>query len=138
LARRDLGQGDDMFGALRRLANPFTRTALVAFAWSHRRTIRRWGRSFWNELRSPERIEPSRLLLIGKVLWAITSDDRLAHSRQLRHVRLDGSTLVVDATHGWKGSARLVDELASIEGITAITDTRGRPLQGSIETTGTA
>lgn len=127
-----------MFGALRRFANPFTRTAMVAFAWSHRRTIRRWGRSFWNELRSPGRIDPSRLMLMGKVLWAITSDDRLAQSRQLRHVRLDGSTLVVDATRGWKGSARLVDELSSIEGITAITDTRGRPLEGSIETTASA
>jgi hypothetical protein len=127
-----------MFGALSRLANPFTRTAMIAFAWSHRRTIRRWGRSFWNELSSPGRIEPSRLMLMGKVLWAITSDDRLAQSRQLKHVRLDGSTLVVDATHGWKGSARLVDELSRIDGITAITDTRGRPLQGSIETTASA
>ncbi len=124
-----------MFAALRRFANPFTRTALIAFAWSHRRTIRRWGHSFWNELRSPRRIDPSRLMLMGKVLWAITSDDRLAQSRQLKHVRLDGSTLVVDATRGWKGSARLVDELSGIEGLTAITDSRGRPLEGSIETT---
>lgn len=127
-----------MFRALRALANPFTRTAMIAFAWSHRRTIRRWGRSFWNELRSPHRIDPSRLMLMGKVLWAITSDDRLAQSRQLKHVRLDGSTLIVDATHGWKGSARLVDVLGGIEGITAITDTRGRPLEGSIETTSAA
>jgi len=122
-----------MFRALGRVANPFTRTALIAFAWSHRRTIRRWGQSFWNELRSPQRIDPSRLVLIGKVLWAITSDDRLAQSRQLKHVRLDGSTLVVEATNGWKGSTRLVDELGDIEGITAITDTKGRPLVGSID-----
>ncbi len=127
-----------MFRLLRGLANPFTRTAMIAFAWSHRRTIRRWGRSFWNELRSPNRIDPSRLMLMGKVLWAITSDDKLAQSRQLKHVRLDGSTLVVDAAHGWQGSARLVDELGGIEGITAITDARGRPLEGSIRTTGTA
>ncbi len=127
-----------MFRALRTLANPFTRTAMIAFAWSHRRTVLRWGRSFWNELRSPQRIDPSRLLLMGKILWAITSDDRLSQSRQLKHVRLDGSTLVVDASRGWKGSSRLVDELGGIDGITAITDTRGRPLQGSIETTGAA
>jgi hypothetical protein len=124
-----------MLRALGRFANPFTRTAMVALAWSHRRTIRRWGRSFWTELSAPGRIDPSRLMLMGKVLWAITSDDGLAQSRHLRHVRLDGSTLVIDATRGWKGSARLVDELGSIEGITAITDTRGRPLEGSIGTT---
>lgn len=107
---------------------------MIAFAWSHRRTIRRWGRSFWNELRAPHRIDPSRLMLMGKVLWAITSDDMLAQSGQLKHVRLDDSTLVVDATHGWNQSARLVDKLGSIEGITAITDANGRPLEGSIET----
>ena len=111
---------------------------MIAFAWSHRHTIRRWGGSFWHELRSPSRVDPSRLALMGKVLWAITSDDRLAKSRQLKQVRLDGSTLVVDSAHGWTGSARLVDELGGIEGITAITDSRGRRLEGSIATTSVA
>lgn len=97
----------------------------------------RWGRSFWNELRSPRRIDPDRLMLMGKVLRAITSDDRLAKSNQLRPVRLDGSTLVVDAKRGWKGSARLVDELGDIAGITAITDANGRQLKAAIETTST-
>ena len=120
---------------LRTMVNPFTRAAMVAFAWSHRRTIMRWGRSFWNELRRPGWIDPDRLVLIGKVLWAITSDDRLSHAKQLRQVRLEGSTLVVDATRGWKGTARLVDELSGIEGITAITDTRGKRLEGTIPTT---
>ena len=111
---------------------------MIAFAWSHRHTILRWGGSFWHELRSPSRIDPSRLALMSKVLWAITSDERLAKSHQLKHVRLDGSTLVVDAAHGWTGSARLVDELGGIAGITAITDARGRRLTGSIATTGAA
>ena len=124
-----------MFRALRGLANPFTRTAMLALAWSHRHSILRWGRSFWNELRSPRHIDPSRLVLMARVLWAITNDDRLAKSYQLRQVRLDGSTLVVDAKRGWKGSARLVDELGGIAGITAITDASGRPLEASIETT---
>lgn len=121
-----------MFRTMRSLATPFTRTALLAFAWSHRYTIMRWGRSLWNELRRPGRIDPGRLTLIGKVLWAITSDDRLARSRKLRHVRLEGSTLVIDASPGWTGTARLVDELSGIDGITAITDTKGAPLHGSI------
>lgn len=126
-----------MLRTVRTLANPFTRTAMLAFAWTHRHTILRWGRSFWNELRQPGWIDPGRLALIGRVLWTITRDDRLAHSRQLRHVSLDGTTLVVDATPGWRGTARLVDELADVPGIVAITDTHGNVLAGTIATTAT-
>jgi hypothetical protein len=124
-----------MIRALRTMANPFTRTALIAFAWSNRHTIMRWGRSLSSELRQPGRIEPGRLMLIGKVLWAVTRDDQLAHSRKLRHVTLAGSTVVVDAAPGWMGSARLVDRLSQIDGITAVTDIRGTPLTGSIPAT---
>lgn len=124
-----------MFRALRTIANPFTRTAIIAFVWTHRRTILRWGRSFWNELRQPGRIDPKRLTLIGQVLWTITRDERLARARQLRQIRLDGTTLVVDASPGWNGTARLVDELSEVRGVTAITDARGTPLSGTIPTT---
>lgn len=120
---------------MRMFANPFTRTAVIAFVWSHRRTINRWGRSFLGELRRPGRIEPKRLSLIGQVLWMITRDERLANARQLRHVRLDGSVLVVDTSSGWSGTARLVDGLSGIAGISSITDSKGRALQGSIPTT---
>jgi len=123
-----------MLGRFRSIANPFTRAAILAFAWSHRRTIMRWGRSFWNELRRPEPIDRHRLTLIGRVLWAITRDHQLATARQLRHVTLEGSTLRVDAPPGWWGRARLVDEVSDIEGITAVTDYKGRPLEGSINT----
>lgn len=124
-----------MFRTVRSIANPFTRTAILAFAWAHRRTIMRWGRSFWHELKRPGRISPTRLTLIGRVLWAITRDDQLAHARQLRDVRLDGTNLVIDTAPGWKGAARLVDELGEIPGITAITDANGNVLAGTIPTT---
>ena len=110
---------------------------MLAFAWAHRHTILRWGRSLWNELRAPRQIDPARLMLIGKVLWAITREEQLAQARQLRLVRLDGTNLVVDATPGWKGTARLVDELGQIDGISAIVDTHGRPLPGTVPTTAT-
>lgn len=115
--------------------NPFTRTAVLAFAWSHRRTILRWGRSLYAELRRPGRIEPRRLQLIARVLWAITSDDELAKARQLREVRLDGNVLVLDTTPGWKRTARLVDELDDIPGIARIVDQHGNLLAGTITTT---
>ena len=127
-----------MLRALTKVANPFTRTAIIAFVWTHRRTILRWGRSFWTELRRPGMIEPARVTLIGRVLWTITRNDDLAKARQLRHVQLDGTTLIVDTTPGWRGTARLVDELDDVPGITAITDAKGRVLAGTIATTARA
>jgi hypothetical protein len=115
--------------------NPFTRTAIIAFVWTHRRSIMRWGRSFWNELRQPGRISPTRLTLIGRVLWTITREEQLAQARQLKHVRLVGTTLVIDSAPGWRGTARLVDELGDIPGITSITDAKGNVLAGTIPTT---
>jgi hypothetical protein len=123
-----------MFRTLRTVMNPVSRTALIAFAWTHRRTIMRWGRSFWSELTRPGRIDPSRLSTISKVLWAITRDDELAKARQLRQIRLDGDELVIDASSRWRGRARLVDRLKSVEGIARIVDIDGRVIPGSIQT----
>ncbi|MEO6571889.1 MAG: hypothetical protein ABIO83_10115 [Ilumatobacteraceae bacterium] len=124
-----------MFRGITRLVNPFTRTAMVAFAWSHRRSVMRWGRSLYTELRRPGRIEPRRVQQIARVLWNITSDDELANARQLREVRLDGDVLVVDAASGWKRTAKLVDALSDVPGITRIVDQQGKVLAGSIDTT---
>ena len=124
-----------MFRRLTMLFNPFTRTAVLAFAWSHRRTIMRWGRSLYTELRRPGRIEPKRLQTIGKVLWEITNNEELAGARQLREVRLDGDRVVVDASPGWKRTARLVDLLQGIDGVSGVVDTGGRPLRGTVEAT---
>lgn len=115
-----------------RIANPFTRSAVLLFAWTHRRKILRWGRSLWAELRRPGRIEPRRLQQIARVLWAITRDDTLADAKQLRDVRLEGDVLVVDVAHGWKRTAHLIDVLDDVPGITAVNDARGRPLAGHL------
>lgn len=116
------------------LFNPFTRTAVLAFAWTHRHTILRWGRSLYSELRRPGRIEPRRLQLIARVLWVITGNDEFAKARQLREVRLDGDVLVLDTTPGWKRTARLVDELDDIPGIVRIVDQHRQVLAGTIAT----
>ena len=121
-----------MFRMARRLTNPLTRSAVLLFAWQHRRAITRWGRSLWTELRGRGRIEPRRLQQIGRVLWAITRDDTLAEAKELRDVRLDGDVLSVDVSPGWKRTSRLVDALDGIPGIVAITDRHGQALTGSI------
>lgn len=117
---------------LTKALNPFTRTALITFAWTHRHSILRWGRSLSSELRRPGRIAPRRLQQIGRVLWTITRDDALSGAKQLRQVRLEGDVLIIDAQRGWTGQARLVDALSDIPGITGITDPSGRSLVGTI------
>lgn len=124
-----------MFRMARRLANPFTRTAILAFAWTHRHQIMRWGRSLWTELKRPGRIEPRRLQQIGRVLWTITRDETLSDARELREVRLEGDVLIVDTAPGWKRTSRLVDALDKVPGIIAINDARGQRLAGSINAT---
>lgn len=121
-----------MFRRARRLSSPFTRSAVLLFAWQHRRAIMRWGRSLWTELHGRGRINPRRLGQIGRVLWAITRDDTLAEAKELRDVRLDGDVLLVDVKPGWKRTPRLVDALDGIPGIAAITDQHGRALTGSV------
>jgi hypothetical protein len=118
--------------------NPFNRLAVAAFVWTHRRSILRWGRSFWAELRAPHRIEPQRLALIARVLWAITRDDRLAKARQLKRVSLDGDVVIVDASPRWSQRHRLVDVLSDVPGVSAVVDARGRRLAGSIDVTPSA
>lgn len=124
-----------MIGRILRLANPLNRAVILGFVWSHRRSIMRWGRSFWNELRSADRIEPGRLALMWKVLWAVTGDDELAKARQLRSLRLDGDVVVVDASRGWRGRSRLVDRLQEVDGVSRVVDVDGDQFAATIETT---
>lgn len=126
-----------MFRRLGLLVNPFTRTAVLAFAWSHRRAVMRWGRSLWTELRRPGGVEAERLQQIAKVLWAITGKETLSRSKQLREVRLEGNVLVVDVAPGWKRTGELVDVLADVPGIVRIVDRHGTVLAGTIPATAT-
>lgn len=124
-----------MIGRLLRTASPINRYAIIAFLMRHRRSILRWGRSLWIELRRPGPIAPSRVATIGRLLWTITRDDDLAHAKQLKSVELDGDTAVVDVAPGWVGTSRLVDRIAAVEGVHRVVDRSGNPLGGSITTT---
>ena len=124
-----------MVSRLFRFANPLNRATMAGFIWSHRRSIMRWGRSFWHEVKSPSRIDPGRLALMWRVLWTITRDDQLGKAKQLRSVRLDGDTVIVDAASRWKGRSRLVDRLQRVEGVSRVVDVQGDHLPGTIDTT---
>lgn len=122
-----------MFRLARRLTNPFTRTAVLAFAWTHRHEILRWGRSLWAELTRPGRIEPARLATIAQVLWKVTSDESLSRSKKLRGVRLDGDVLVLDTARGWRGTPVLVSRLHDVRGVSRVVDGSGVELRPAID-----
>ena len=122
-----------MFRLLRRFANPFTRTAVLAFAWTHRHEILRWGRSLYTELTRPGRIAPSRLSTIAQVLWTVTSDDSFSKAKELRIVRLEGDTLVLDTNRGWVGTPVLVTKLRDIGDVHRVVDARGIELKPVID-----
>jgi hypothetical protein len=115
---------------LRRLVRPFwlTRTAVLVFAWQHRHEILRWGRTIWAELTRPGKIQPTRLALLGQILWVITSDESIARSKHLKAVRLDGDVLTLDTTRGWQGTPMLVARLGDVRGVSRIVDRSGRDL----------
>jgi hypothetical protein len=109
-----------MVSPVRRFMRPFTRTAVMAFAWNHRRSILRWGRTLYLELASPRTISPRRLATIGKVLWAVTSDERIATSSKLRQVRLEGDTVVLDVAPNWDRTNELVERLLAVKGVNQV------------------
>ncbi|MEZ5260072.1 MAG: hypothetical protein R2705_25240 [Ilumatobacteraceae bacterium] len=84
--RASCGMGGRLF---KTVANPFSRTALIMFAWTHRRTIMRWGRSFWTRLTQrtcrSEADHADRQGLVGDHF----RDPELAGARQLKHVHFD-------------------------------------------------
>jgi hypothetical protein len=113
-----------MVRPFRRVLTPFTRTAVLAFAWRHRHSILRWGRTLWAELRSPAPIAPARLATIGRVLWAVTSNGEIANSSRLRQVRLEGDTVVLDVEPRWNRTNELIEQLLDVKGVRQVTTER--------------
>jgi hypothetical protein len=109
-----------MFKFTRRITRPFTRMALMAFAWNHRTEIQRWGRSIWAELRAPGEISPSRLKTLGTVLWRVSRDPQLTGARQLRSVSLVGDVVELNVDPMWKHTPRLINELRTVNGVTDV------------------
>jgi hypothetical protein len=90
---------------------------MITWGWNHRHEIKRWGRSLWNELTSPAPISPSRVSLIGKVLWAVTKDRDLSNAKQLRGIHLSGDVVELDVDRRWNRTARLVSLLQGVDGV---------------------
>jgi hypothetical protein len=109
-----------MITLTRRVLRPFTRTAILLWAWKRRHEILRWGRSIWTELRSPEPISPSRLKTLGTILWKVSQDSQLTNAAELRSVTLVGDVVEVDVDPSWRHTPRLVSELQAIPGVAEV------------------
>lgn len=93
------------------------RTAIVKLLWAHRHDMSRWGRSLWSEVRNPDGVSPARLATIGRVLVAITSDEKVSSAGELRQVRLVDDTIVLDVAPGWERARSVSDRLLQIKGV---------------------
>ncbi|MGD9703576.1 MAG: hypothetical protein AB7Q42_16745 [Acidimicrobiia bacterium] len=109
-----------MFKFVRRLASPFTRTAIMMWSWNHRHEIQRWGRSIWTELRAPGSISPARLKTLGSILWRVSRDPQLTNAPQLRSVALVGDVVELDVDPTWKHAPHLMNELRGVAGVTEV------------------
>ena len=127
------GNRSPMFRVLRRALYPFTRTAVLAFVWTHRHEILRWGRSLYAEITGPGGVTPARLSTIAQVLWKVTSNQKLSRSHHLKSVRLDGDTLVLDVDPGWRGTPKLVSELSEVNGVRRVVNRGGVELRPVID-----
>ena len=109
-----------MFRFTRHITRPFTRTALMVFAWNHRNEIERWVRSLWTELRAPSEISASRLKTLATILWRCeprSSAHRFASAPQRSLV---GDAVELDVDPMWKHTPRLINEVRTISGVTDV------------------
>lgn len=106
---------------LRRLLfNPFTRMAIVTWAWNRRHEIKRWGLSLYNEIAGSGKVDPARLQQIAQVLWNVSKDPKLGNAKELRAVRLVGNKIEADVEPDWVYTSRLVNRLSTVRGITDV------------------
>ncbi|MBA2386571.1 MAG: hypothetical protein H0V69_05700 [Acidimicrobiia bacterium] len=117
-----------MLRRFRTLMNPLSRTAILTVAWSRRQDVMRWGRSLWTELHNPDGISPARLATVGRVLLAVTSDTEASGAKELRQVRLDGDTVVLDVDPRWNRVGRLSDRLLKVKGVKQVMTETGQRL----------
>jgi hypothetical protein len=105
----------------RSLLNPLTRAALMTFAWNHRHEILRWGRTLYDQLVGRTDVSPARAVRIGRVLFAIASEDELRNAPELRKVTMVGDTVDLVVDPRWAQLPRLVARVRSTKGVADVT-----------------
>jgi hypothetical protein len=121
--------------ALRRLTgrfvvNPFTRTAMVTFLWSHRHEVLRWGRSLWEHLARGD-LDPSAAVRTVRVLYTVAGDERFRNAKQLRRVTMDDGVVDLQAQQRWPLLPALVTRVRSVDGVRDVT-VNGAPFVSNV------
>jgi hypothetical protein len=102
------------------LFNPVSRIALATFAWNHRHEVMRWGRSLYEQLVGQQDVSPQRAVLIGRVLAAVASDEKLRNAPQLRRVSLRGDVVDLDVDERWPALPRLIERVERVSGVRSV------------------
>jgi hypothetical protein len=116
-----------------KLLRPFSRMALITFAWNHRHEVMRWGRTLYDQLVGRTDVSPARALRTGQLLFAIATDDRLRNAKELRKVTMVDDTVDLTVDERWSLLPHLVDRVRGVKGVSAIT-INGAPTERSAVT----
>jgi len=101
----------------RNMIRGMSRTAMMAFVWSHRHEILRWGRSLYEQVVGRSDVSPARAARTGRLLFTIASDQRLRDAKQLRKVTMTGDDVELEVDERWKELPRLVEHVRSVKGV---------------------
>jgi hypothetical protein len=107
----------------KRVRQILTRPAWMLLAWSNRHTLRLWGRTLLNEIKTQRPLDARRLLTLARALIRVTTDSRVANSHELRMLSLQGESIVADTQPGWR-NRYVIEEMF---GTSQVIDTTGEP-----------
>lgn len=94
-----------------------SRTALLAFVWTHRHEILRWGRSLYDQVIAHSDTSPVRAARTGRLLFTIAGDRRLRDAKQLRRVTMTGDDVELEVDERWRELPRLIEHVRSVKGV---------------------
>jgi hypothetical protein len=115
------------------VVSPFTRTAIMAFLWTHRHEVLRWGRSLWEHLARRD-LEPAAAMRTARVLFAVASDERFRDAKQLRRVTMANGVVDLQVQRRWALLPALVESVAAVNGVLDVT-VNGQSYAAPIDTT---
>jgi hypothetical protein len=85
---------------------------LLLLAWANRHTVALWVRSIGHEVSNG--VDATRLRVLLRGLWAISSDRRTTNAEPLRMITVRHDGFGVEAREGWIGRATVETLLAPI------------------------
>ena len=101
----------------RTMLRGMSRTAMLAFLFSHRHEILRWGRSLYEQVIHRSGVSPVRATRTAHLLFTIAADHRLRDAKQLRKVTMDGDDVELEVDERWAELPRLIEHVRAVKGV---------------------